>query len=73
MVEVLLVIEDLLCGAPSCSKACLFFSDDPLHMWLKIKSVQYDRQHDFAWLADEAYCVAVLALLQLSFLGECDD
>ena len=38
MVEVLLVleisltedswVEDLLCGAPSCSEACLFFSDD---------------------------------------------
>ena len=37
MVEVLLVlkiflaedllVEDLLCGAPSCSEACLFFSD----------------------------------------------
>ena len=41
MVEVLLVleifitedsqVEDLLCGAPSCSEACLFFSDDLLH------------------------------------------
>ena len=38
MVEVLLVlkilltvgsyVEDLICGAPSCSKACLCFSDD---------------------------------------------
>ena len=42
MVEVLLVIkifltenaqvEDLLCGAPSCSEACLFFSDDLLRL-----------------------------------------
>ena len=43
-VEVLLVleifltenawVEDLLCGAPSCSEACLFFSDD-LCLWLQ--------------------------------------
>ena len=40
MVEVLLVleifltedlyVEDTLCGAPSCSEACLFFSDSSL-------------------------------------------
>ena len=52
MVDVLLVleifftgdskVEDLLCGAPSCSEACLFFSDD-LRLWLQ--SVQYDLQH----------------------------
>ena len=45
MVEVLLVleifltedssVEDLLCGAPSCSEACLFFSDDLLRLWLQ--------------------------------------
>ena len=56
MVEVLLVleifltedskVEDLLCGAPSCPEACLFFSDDLLRLWLQ--SVQYDLQHDFA-------------------------
>ena len=56
MVEVLLVleilftedsqVEDLLCGAPSCSEACLFFSDDLLHLWRQ--SVQYALQHDFA-------------------------
>ena len=48
MVEVLLVleiflIEDLPCGAPSCSEACLFFGDDLLRLLL-----QYDLQHDFA-------------------------
>ena len=42
IVEVLLVleifltedsyVEDLLCGAPSCSEACLFFSDDLLRL-----------------------------------------
>ena len=56
MVEVLLVLEiflaedlkvkDLLCGAPSCSEACLTFGDDLLRLWLQ--SVQYDLQHDFA-------------------------
>ena len=58
MVEVLLMleifltehseVEDLLCGAPSGSKACLFFSNHLLHLWLQ--SVQYDLQHDFAWV-----------------------
>ena len=57
MVEVFLVlkifitedsyVEDLLCSAPSCSEACLFFSDD-LCLWLQ--SVQLD----FAWMTDEA-------------------
>ena len=45
-------VEDLLCGAPSCSEACLFFSDDLLH--LRLQSVRYDPQYDFAWMADEA-------------------
>ena len=81
MVEVLLVLEifltqnasgeDLLCGTPSCSEACLFFGDDLLSLWLK--SVQQDLQHDFAWVTDEAYCSVVLALLQVAFLGKCDD
>ena len=45
MVEVLLVLEiflaedlkvkDLLCGAPSCSESCVFFSDDLLRLWLQ--------------------------------------
>ena len=45
MVEVLLVleifltedfeVEDLLCGAPSCSEACLFFSNDLLRLRLQ--------------------------------------
>ena len=81
MVEVLLVleifltlnaqVEDLLCGAPSCSEACLFFSDDLLRLWPQ--SVQYDLQHDFAWVTDEADCSVVLALVQVAFLGKCDD
>ena len=39
-------------------------------MWLR--SVQYELQHDFAWVTDEAYCSVVLALLQVAFLGKCD-
>ena len=56
MVEVLLVLEIfltndsqvkyLLCGAPSCSEACLFLSNDLLR--LRLQSVQYNLQHDFA-------------------------
>ena len=78
MVEVFLVLEifliedsyvEDLCGAPSCSEACLFFSDDLLRLWLQ--SVQYDLQHDFAWVADEADRSVVLALLQVAFLGNC--
>ena len=64
-------LEDLLCGAPSCSEACLFFSDDLLRLWLQ--SVQYDLQHGFAWVADEADRSVVLALLQDAFRGKCDD
>ena len=81
MVEVLLVleifltqnakVEDLLCSTPSYSEACLFFGDDLLRFWLQ--SVHYDLQHDFAWVTDEAYCSVVLAMLQVAFLGKCDD
>ena len=81
MVEVLLVleifltenalVEDLLCGAPSCAEACLFLSNDLLRLWLQ--SVQYDLQHDFAWVTDEADRSIVLALLQVAFFGKCDD
>ena len=30
-------------------------------------------QHDFACVTDKAYCSVVLALLQVAFLGKCDD
>ena len=49
----------------------MFFSDRLLRLWLQ--SVQYDLQHGFAWVADEADCLIVLALLQVAFLGKCDD
>ena len=61
----------MLCGAPSCTEACLFFSDDLFCLWLQ--SVQYDLQHDFTWAADEDDHSVVLALLQVAFLGKCDD
>ena len=81
MVEVLLVlkifltdyswVEDLLCGAPFCSEACLFFRDDILRLCLQ--SVQYDLRLDFAWVTDEADRSVVLKLLHGAFLGKCDD
>ena len=43
-----------------CSSAMVFFR-------LQLQSVQYDLQHDFAWVADEAHRSVVLALLQVSF------
>ena len=64
-------VEDLLCGTPSCSEACLFFSNDLLR--LRLQSVQYDLQHDFAWVANEADLSVVLALLPVAFPGKCDD
>ena len=59
-------IEDLVCGAPSFSKTCLFFSNDLLRLWLQF--VEYDRQHGFAWVADEADRSVVLAVLQVAFV-----
>ena len=64
-------VEDLLCGAPSCSEASLFFSEDLLCLWLQ--SVEYHLQHDFAWMADKTDRSLVLVLLQVVFLGKCDD
>ena len=64
-------VEDLLCVVPSCSETCLFFWDDLLR--LRLKSVQYDLQHDIALTADEADSSVVLALFLVAFLGKCDD
>ena len=36
-------------------------------------NLQNDLQHDFDWVADEADRSVVLALLQVAFLGKCDD
>ena len=49
----------------------MFFSDDLLRLWLQ--SVQYDLQHEFAWVADEFGRSVVLSLLQVAFLGKFDD
>ena len=49
----------------------MFFGDDLLHLWLQ--SVQYDLQLDFNWVTDKADYSVVLALLQVAFLGKCDD
>ena len=80
MVEVLLVLEiflkedsrvdDLVCGASSCSEACLFFSYDPLRS--RLRSVQFDLQHGFACVAGDDRPV-VLALLHVASLGKCDE
>ena len=61
----------MLCGAPSCSEVRLFVSNDLLCSWLQ--PFQYDLQHDFAWVTDEADCSVVLAQLQVAFLVKCDD
>ena len=40
---------------------------------MKLQSVQYELQPDFALVGDEADCSVVLALLQVAFLGKFDD
>ena len=55
---------------PALKPACLF-SYDLFRLWLL--SVQYDLQHDFARVTDEADRSVVLALLQVACLGKCDD
>ena len=55
---------------PALKPAC-FFSDDLLRLWLR--SIQYDLQHDFAWVTDEANRSVVLVQLQVAFLGKCND
>ena len=50
----------------ACSSAMIFSA-------LMLQSVQYDLQHDFAWVTDEADPSVVLTLLQVAFLGRCGD
>ena len=64
-------VQGLLDGVPFCSEACLFFGSGLLR--LQFQSIQYDLQHDFAWVADEADRSVVLVLLQVAFLWKCDD
>ena len=61
----------MLCCASSCSEACLFFGNDFLRF--RLQYIQYDPQHGFAWMADEADHSVVLTLLKVAFLGKCDD
>ena len=61
-------VEDLLCGAPSCSEACVFFSNYRLRF--RLLSAQYDLHHHFAWVADRS---VVLILLHVAFLEKCVD
>ena len=51
---------------PACSSAMIFSA-------CGLKSIQFDLQHDFAWVADEADRSVVLTLLQAAFLGKCGD
>ena len=52
-------------------KAFLFVSNNLLHS--QLQSVQYDLQHDFAWVTDEACCSVVLALLHVAFFEKYND
>ena len=65
MLEVLFTqdskVEDLFCGAPSCSELSLFFSNCLFS--LGFKPIQDDFQHDFARMTDEADSSEVLAKL----------
>ena len=60
------MLEILLKEDPACSEACLFFSDDLFGVWLQ--SVQYDLQHDFAWVIDEADRSVVLTPVSYTHL-----
>ena len=78
MAEVLLVLEIFLkrmrrlkiCSVvllpalkPACSSAMIFSA-----CGFNLFSMIF-----LAWVTDEAYCSVVLALLQVAFLGKCDD
>ena len=65
------MLEIFLCGASSFSEACLFFIGDLLRLWLQF--LQDDLQYDFTWVTDKADRSLVLALLQVAFLGKCND
>ena len=51
---------------PACSSPMIFC------LWL-LQLVQYDLLYDFAWVSDEAGRSIILTLLQVAFLGRCDD
>ena len=75
MLEVLLTqypkTEDLFCRTASWSEACLFFCNG----WfcLSLQPVEQHLQLDLTWVAYQADCAVVLALLRVTFLAEGDD
>ena len=64
-------VEDLLCGASSCSKSSLFFSN--YFFSLGSKPIQDGFQHDFARMTDEADSAVVLAELQVALFRGCNN
>ena len=59
-------VELLPALKPACSSAMIFSA-------YGFNLVQYDLQHGFALVTNEADRSVVLALLQVAFLGKCDD
>ena len=64
-------VEDLFCGASSCSEPSLFFGI--FFLSLGFKSIQDDFQHDFARMTDEGDSSLVLAELQVALFRECNN
>ena len=64
-------VEDLFCGASSCSGPSLFFSN--YFFSLGFKPIQDNFQYGFARMADEAESSVVLAELQVALFRECDN
>ena len=60
-------VEDLFCGAPSCSEPSLFFNYYLFGMGFR--SVPDAFQRDFARMTDEADSSVVLTELQAALLG----
>ena len=63
--------EDLFCRTASWSEACLFFCND----WfcLSLQPVEQHLQLDLTWVAYQADCAVVLALLKVTLLEEGDN
>ena len=62
-------VEDLFCGASSCSETNLFSSN--YFFSLGFKPVHDDFQHDFARMTDDADTPVVLSELQISPFRKC--
>ena len=66
MVQILLLLKDseaevLFCGTSPGSEPSLLFSNNLFS--LGFEPVQYDSQHDFTWMTDEANGSVILAEL----------